>query len=304
LYKLLGAVHNSTAGHNGLEKTLEKLKAFGTDLGSNVREHAKKFISECPICQKLDYRNVKNHTEPYTTASMEPINFGNTYILMIIDCFSRFIELYAVPDTTALHAARCVLNHLGRYGAPRRIRIDNGSQFVNTMVDELMEMVGSEHQLTLVYSSEENAIVERANKEVMRYIWAILLDKRVIGEWSTYLPMVQRIMNASVHSALQMSPAQIIFGNSITLNRGIFREQKPRKVDEEQIPLSEWAENMQNRQKLILKLAQEAQGATDDFHIVQASAKRIEHPINSYVLVKYRDRPPTNFTQIGKVPSE
>jgi hypothetical protein len=247
LYKLLGAVHNSTAGHNGLEKTLEILKTFGTDLGSNVQEHAKKFISECPICQKLDYRNVKNHKEPYTTASMEPMetlnidtigpvpkdNLGNTYILVIIDCFSKFIELYAVPDTTALHAARCFLNHLGRYGAPRRIRTDNGSQFVDTMVDELIEMIGSEHQLTLAYSSEENAIVERANKEVMRYIRAILLDKRVIGEWSIYLPMVQRIMNASVHSALQMSPAQIIFGNSTTLDRGIFREQKPRKVDEE-----------------------------------------------------------------------
>ncbi len=94
---------------------------------------------------------------------------------------------------------------------------------------------------------------------------------------------------------LQLSPAQIIFGNSITLDRGIFREQKIRKVDEEQIPLSKWAENMQDRQKLILKLAKATQELTDDFHIVQASAKRTQFPINSYVLVKYRDRPPTKF---------
>jgi hypothetical protein len=294
IYKILSSVHNRTAGHNGVEKTLEKLKTSGTESWPGMREHVKKFISECPVCQKLDYRNVKNHTEPYTTASMEPMETlnidtigpvptdgqGNTYILVIIDCFSRFIELYAVPDTTAHHAARCVLQHLGRYGAPRRIRTDNGSQFVNTMVDELIDMVGSEHQLSLAYSSEENAIVERANKEVMRHLRAILLDKRVVGEWAIYLPLVQRIMNASVHSALQMSPAQIVFGNSITLDRGIFREQKVRKVDEEQIPLSEWAENMQNRQKLILKLAKAAQESTDDFHIVQASAKRTEFPIN------------------------
>jgi hypothetical protein len=52
---------------------------------------------------------------------------------------------------------------------------------------------------------------------------------------------------------------------------------------------------MQKRQNLILKLAQAAQEATDDFHIVQASAKRTEFPINSYVLVKYRDRPPSKF---------
>ena len=90
-------------------------------------------------------------------------------------------------------------------------------------------------------------------------------------------------MNASVHSALQLSPAQIIFGNAITLDRGIFREQKVREDDEKQIPLSEWAENMQNRQKLIIKLAQLAQEKTDDFHIVQASAKRTEYPTRLFV---------------------
>jgi hypothetical protein len=307
LYKLIASVHNGTAGHNGVEKTLEKLRTLGTESWPRLREHVKMFISECPICQKLDYRNVKNHTEPYTTASMEPFETlnidsigpvptddrGNIYILVIIDCFSRFVELYPIPDTSALHAARCILQHLGRYGAPRRIRTDNGSQFVNKMVDELIDMVGSEHQLSLAYSSEENAIVERANKEVMRHL--ILLDKRVVDEWSLYLPLVQRIMNASVHSALQLSPAQIIFGNAITLDRGIFREQKARQVDEKQIPLSEWAENMQKRQKLILTLAKAAQQATDDFHIVQASAKQTEYPINSYVLAKYRERPPTKF---------
>jgi hypothetical protein len=281
-----------------------------------MREHVKKFIKECPFCQKLDYKTVKNFTEPYITASTEPMDtlnidtigpvpeddMKNSYILVIIDCFSRFVELYAVPDTSALHAARCVLQHLGRYGAPRRIRTDNGSQFVNSMMTELTTMVGTEHQLTLAYSSEENAIVERANKEVMRHLRAILLDKRVIGEWSTSLPLVQRIMNASVHSALQMSPAQVLFGNAITLDRGIFREHKPRKEDEEQIPLSQWAENMQNQQKLILKLAKAAQETTDDFHIVQASAQRTEFPLNSYVLVKYRDRPPSKFHSNWKGP--
>jgi hypothetical protein len=315
-YKQIAKVHNSTAGHNGVEKTLEKLKSIDSSKWPHLRDHVKKFVSDCPICQKLDYRNVKNHTEPYTTASMEPFetlnidtigplpkdDLGNIYVLVIIDCFSRFIELYAVPDTSAPPAAKCILQHLGRYGAPRRIRTDNGSQFVNEMVDELISLVGSEHQLSLAYSSEENAIVERANKEVMRHLRAIILDKKVIGEWSTLLPLVQRIINASVHSAIGMSPAQVIFGNAITLDRGIFREQKSRRGDEEQIPLSKWAENMQNQQKLILSLAKAAQQESDDFHIVQASERRTEFPINSYVLVKYRDRPPSKLHSNWKGP--
>ncbi len=108
--------------------------------------------------------------EPFETLNIDTIgplpkdDLGNIYVLVIIDCFSRFIELYAVPDTSAPPAAKCVLQHLGRYGAPRRIRTDNGSQFVNEMMNELITLVGTEHQLTLAYSSEENAIVERANK--------------------------------------------------------------------------------------------------------------------------------------------
>eukprot|EP01034_Spumella_vulgaris_P027298 gene27298-33994_t len=126
----------------------------------------------------------------------------------------------------------------------------------------------------------------------MRHLRAILLDKRVVDEWSLYLPLVQRIMNASVHSALQMSPAQVVFGTAITLDRGIFREHKARSDDEKQIPLSEWAENMQKRQNLILKLAQAAQEATDDFHIAPIEVShKLERPLrvisynkNNYVL--------------------
>ncbi len=74
-------------------------------------------------------------------------------------------------------------------------------------------------------------------------------------------------------------------------------------MSEEQIPLTKWAENMQNQQKIILSLAKAAQQATDDFHIAEASERRTEFPINSYVLVKYRDRrPPSKLHSNWKRP--
>ncbi len=96
-----------------------------------------------------------------------------------------------------------------------RIRTDQGSQFVNDIVAELLKLIGVEHELTLAYSKEESAIVERANKEVMRHLKAILLDKNIVNDWAISLPLVQRIMNASVHSAIGVSPAQLLFGNAV-----------------------------------------------------------------------------------------
>eukprot|EP01039_Chlorochromonas_danica_P019586 gene19586-23732_t len=62
---------------------------------------------------------------------------GKEYILVIIDCFSRFVELYPVKSTAAIFCARALLNHIGRYGVPLRIRSDQGSQFVNETINEL-----------------------------------------------------------------------------------------------------------------------------------------------------------------------
>lgn len=308
-YKLIGKVHNSNAGHNGVEKTLQKLERMNIDKWPAMREHVKKFIKECPICQKLSYTSVPIHTEPYTTSKMEPMDtinmdsigrvppdeFGNTYILVLICCFTRFVELYAVPDLSAPVAARCLLQHIGRYGAPAFIRSDQGPQFANQVIAELLKLVGTEHQLTLAYSKQENAIVERANKEVMRHLRAILLDKNITNDWAICLPLVQRIMNASMHSAIGVSPAQLVFGNAITLDKGIFLPQKKVGTDDKQIPLSEWAEKLLKKQAQIIDIAQKAQQVTDDYHISTASAKRTEFPINSYVLVQYRERPPTKF---------
>ncbi len=307
-YKLISKVHNSTAGHNGVEKTLDKLAKQGTEKWQYMREHVKRFIHECPICQKLSHRDVVVHTAPFTTAEMEPMDTlnidsingltadvsGNTSILVVICCFTRFVELYPIPNLTAAEAAKCLLEHIGRYGAPRRIRSDNGSQFANETIAELLKLVGTEHQLTLAYSSEENAIVERANKEVMRHLRAILLDFGQKDDWSVYLPLVQRIMNASEHSAIGVSPAQLIFGNSVTLDRGIFLTHKKKsKFGETKVSMSEWAENMLQKQAEIMQIARKSQEATDDYHIKTASAERTEFPINSYVLAKYRVRPPT-----------
>jgi hypothetical protein len=73
----------------------------------------------------------------------------------MIDCFSRLFELIPSKDTTALVAARCLLQRVGRYGCPSQLRSDNGTQFVNAVITELLYPIGSEHQLITPYSHEK-----------------------------------------------------------------------------------------------------------------------------------------------------
>ena len=45
-----------------------------------------------------------------------------------------------------------LLNHFGRFGCPRMIRSDRGSQFANGTIEKFLQMTGVGHNLTLAYS--------------------------------------------------------------------------------------------------------------------------------------------------------
>jgi transposase InsO family protein len=121
---------------------------------------------------------------------------GNKYIIVIIDCFSRWIRLVPCTDATAETAARNALfPWLCDFGSPDVILSDNGSQFVNQLWKSVSDLVGTTLRNTTPHSKEENSIVERANKEVMRHLRNILFDRNIeIEDWGMYVPLVQRIL--------------------------------------------------------------------------------------------------------------
>jgi len=57
---------------------------------------------------------------------------GNEYLVSIIDHYSRFIEIYPVKDLTAKELAKCLLQWIGRYGAPKELVPDKGRSSLTT----------------------------------------------------------------------------------------------------------------------------------------------------------------------------
>ena len=91
-----------------------------------------------------------------------------------------------------------------------------------------MILFGTDHVLTLAASKQENAAVENVNKRSQEFLRTMLFDNRIISRWSSdVLPLVQRIMMAEPNEVIGVSPAQLLFGNSIQLDRGNFLPQLP-----------------------------------------------------------------------------
>ena len=295
---LIERVHNSVVGHFGKERTIKLLLKQGHRWKS-MRQHVSSFINTCPVCQLRDPMRLQIETHKFTAGAYRPMEVINIdtigplqkdssdcqYILVIIDCFTRFVELYALPDTAALPCARALLNHVGRYGAPMYIRSDRGTQFVNGVIAEFIELIGSEAQLAMAYSKQDNSIVERANKEVMRHLRAILFDKRMTTLWSMdYLPLVQRIINAQPHESIGITPSELLFGKAINLNRGMLSPFIPEEERQEQSErLSDYYINMLEAQKLLISAAQEQQLVEDSYKLSKNTEEQPTFILGSYV---------------------
>ena len=217
-YRKLSQIHNTSVGYLGIERTLAKLRR-SNNIWEGMRSDVIAFIRDCPLCQKMSRIKVPIHTNPFTTASyglmkklscdcigpLKTTPEGYTHILVIIDNFSRYAMLYAIVGATALEIARCLLMHIGIFGCPQIIQVDNGTEFLNEIVSEVIKITGTNMGSILAYSKEENAIVERCNKEVMRHIRAMVFEINKRDAWSMFLPLAQRIINSEVHSRIGVS---------------------------------------------------------------------------------------------------
>jgi hypothetical protein len=87
----------------------------------------------------------------------------------------------------------------------------------------LANLLGFTNEFAAAYSSEENGIVERANKEVLRHLRALVFATRVKDKWSFKdLPIIQRIFNTQEKSSTDVSPADLVLTNAIHMQTNLY----------------------------------------------------------------------------------
>ena len=299
-YKKISNVHNSVTGHYGLERTIKRLQS-SSEKWPYLRQHVRHFIANCPCCQKMSMLKIPISAHPFTTSTYTPMECLNIdfigpfpdggYILVIVDTCTRWVELFHTSDATALSAATALLQHFGRFGAPSQLRSDNGPHFIADLIVEFLAMIGIEHCLTLAYSKEENAIVERFNKEINRHIRALTFDNTTLKNYRLSLPFVQRILNSNYSDRLKISSSQLLFGNVVKLDRGLFLPVEERPPSSQR--LSSTMSELLFIQDNLLKASAKELLRTDLLHISSKNPLNYnELAPNSYVLVHYRTGAP------------
>ncbi len=219
---IIRSCHNAFVGHNGVARTAASLKSLGHSW-KNMEHDIDVYIKACPICATVrSGRHIPSRyfrvisERPNAEWAMDSIGpldadmLGNIFILVIVEMFSGFCHLRALKSTKADECAKRLEELFGHFGIPERFRFDNATQFTGNEVDMLLKSYSVATVPTVPYNSMENSVVEVRNREVRRHLAALTMTER--QPWSAMLPRVQRILNSTMRSDMEASPAEILFG--------------------------------------------------------------------------------------------
>ena len=99
-----------------------------------------------------------------------------------------------------------------RYGPPKKLLSDNGSQFTSKVMKAIMEEWGVEHLRITPYHAQANW-VERVNRNLKG-----MLKCYVDGDhqtWDVHVPEFQFALNSAYHETLKYTPAEVMLGRSL-----------------------------------------------------------------------------------------
>jgi transposase InsO family protein len=194
---------------------------------SNMKEDVATVLRTCVECSRIkaSFSSPPAQLQPLTIEGLFyrwsvdlcgpfPISKrGNRYVMVMIDSFSKQVEVEALPDKTAATTAYAfVKNVLCRYGACAEVVTDQGAEFLEEFHHALSTAL-IDHRTTSANHPSANGLAERMVQSIKRALekYAALGDLQA-SIWDEYLPMVALGYRVSVQASLGFSPYELLYG--------------------------------------------------------------------------------------------
>ena len=198
-YTVLVEAHDKL-GHQGNTHTycLIKCQYYWKEMIKDIR----KYISNCTLChtekakvQAYPLQMTEIPERPFDKIATDLVmecetsTSGNKHILTIIDHLTGWLEAFPIPDKSAdTVVSTFIKQYLPAHMCPSYILSDNGAQFKNTRMDQVLKQLGTERIFSAPYHPQSNGKLEIFHK----YIKPTLkkLGERDPSNWDKYINQV------------------------------------------------------------------------------------------------------------------
>merc|ERR1711889_47621 len=184
-FKAIKKVHEVT-NHKSVEQLLKHYRRADL-IGPETVKTIKRVVRDCKICQKFGRSMVKPKIVLPNASSFNEIvtldlkQFGNKHVLWCIDSFTRFIQGKLLRNKKA----ETILNTINEcwnlpFGIPAvGFYADNGTEFKNIKMDELISKLGISINYGPSYSPWSNGINEINHASCDLTIKKLMEDKKI-----------------------------------------------------------------------------------------------------------------------------
>lgn len=208
--------------HVGIRKTYAKLEQRVYWKG--MRYSVQNYIRHCQTCQESKSARLPpvpasgfTSNSPFdllTVDIMGPYTKGrkqSTHILLCVDNFTRYIEIFPLRKTNAETILSKLWEVCCRWGLPRYILSDNGTQFTSKVYTDWCNSLGIQPYYISAYHPQAN-MTERYCQTVKNLIICMASKCK---DWDCNLNEIAFAIRSCRHTSTGMSPAYANLGREL-----------------------------------------------------------------------------------------
>ena len=221
--------HRST-GHWGIRRThyMVGLQYWWYDMWTDIQRVLRtceecsrvkaSFSSPPPTLQPLEITGLFARWSVDLAGPLPLTRRGNRFIMVMIDGFSKQIEVVPLPDKSAASTTYAFVREvLCRYGACAEVVTDQGSEFQNEF-HQMLRSAFIDHRTTSANHPSANGQAERTVQSMKRALEKYAaLSVAAETSWDEYLPYVVLGYRVSVQASLGFSPYELLHGTKALL---------------------------------------------------------------------------------------
>jgi hypothetical protein len=220
-------VHHCSLGHVGVSKVTEiiKQKFYWPNMESDIQivvAHCRECVARKVTANKLHPSCPTVTSYPFEKIAIDiagPLprsKGGETYILAIVDYFSKFPMLVPIRQVDAKTVADVVFKRwICMFGAPDSIHTDRGTSFESALFKEMCALAGIKKSKTAPYYPQSDALVERQFRTVKDMLYTT--SKTYNRDWADVIQLVEMGLRSSIQKTNKISPFQVLFGKQMKL---------------------------------------------------------------------------------------
>lgn len=231
-HDIIKEYHSSpVAGHRGVTKTFYRIRSYY--YWENMKIDIQNFIQNCLTCKLKKLVRVKTKTAmavtdtpnmPFEKLALDivgplPItNKENRYILTMQCLLTKYYIAVAIPNATASTVAREFLNNfVCKYGAPKSVLTDQGTNFLSKLMKEIAKSLNIRQFKTTAFHPQANGSIERGHHVIIENLKHYVNSRT---DWDDQLDFAIFAYNTSVHEGTKFSPYELVFGKPPLLPTG------------------------------------------------------------------------------------